>query len=880
MSFLDGLINSGGSISEAAALELAQEIATAKTAVATLQATVAELAEGSPEQAAAIAELESTANTLTSQLAAVAAANDTQQTALDAAVALNTAQQAAITVQELLNITQTAALAAQEAANDTQQTAINAAASVNAAQEGAITSVQTTVAGHAKRLPTYLDLREYGTLTNANIDAAIDATHAEAKTMSAGIGLGAGGPGVIIKAPRGNFELAQSHHFPAPGQYEIAVGFEGPGMNELIFRAANGGAGSVFTFGSFDAAPSPLPHTFYLRVGGFSILAETEGNCKRNGITFYGPVNPLIQDIRVRGLWAPDALWSQGHAIQMLECESEGQRVNSQFPVIRDCDVFACMTGLYVVQAGPMSVRDSCFQGSRFQNIVADGVGGEFSNVGVQNSDDDAQYWFGNRRTANVVSGFSRTAGMASGTGATLGAAVGNLSPLTGVSGLTPHDEFRWIELTTAGASPNEVKVRGMYKIHSVAADGASAWIEKGSNHTSQAVAWQVRQGLDNIVTFSRLYDEGGSAGPMFGFYDSTNRVGRYAVRDCVYSTGAGAECLVEAQSCAVVEVKGGMSSAAMHSKLRFVVDSDIDAPIDQIFADEYSYPGLKCLRWTDSPNGGYEPRLIPHSSAGPISKRFKTAILEMCAGKGDYWTARAAPSLSLTATAVNSITGLINGTVLTPYAAKPTYVASDTEFEGPCIAQAVGNDVNAQYMRGTIPANKLPSKPYPITLIVISRTPTTTQANDRRIVASAASGPTLMNMLSFNDLAYAAGGGTWNLYHSATYGSLDGNNTRFAGSVNDTAPHIWIGTLAPNSHSSARSWDGDVGAAVGPSGNKPWMIPGTDLRVSIGTYDGNNDTGALSWVDIAVVPRMLSLDEQRALVDLARNDWRKLVQA
>lgn len=747
-----------------------------------------------------------------------------------------------------------------------------------------ISALVSSVTNLSRKIPSSIDVRDFalGSLNDGNIDATIDAAHAAAVGLTSGVGLT--GPGVELKVPRGNWMLSQPHVFPAPGQYQIAVSLAGAGMNETVFRVATDvGHTPVFTFGTYDAAPSPLPHTFYVHVSGFSIIGVNgDGPCNRIGLRFYGPVNPLIYDIRVRGLRDQSCQWFEGHAVQFLECMSNGENVNSQFPEFRDSDLYGCQVGIYCTQAGPINIHNVHAQGMRLHAAILEGVSGTWSSSGIQNNfvgvDPDA--WYGNRFVPVIVSGWNSTAGLPSGTGATCAAQSGYLSTVTGLSGLDTdraqrgggHEDM-YLELTPAGASANELKVRGVYKIERVLS-ATSCTIRKGSTHTSQSgLSWQVRQGkYVNSVKIDSVYNEADGSKALIGMYRCAGG-GRSSVvlkSPFFSSSGSGGSSYVEARSCnsvEIAEVVQRTNTPQYAADLTRVGESKIEALKSRVKVDDVSYHGLRCLSsWRAVPllNDPGIPTLGWKDRMGGTAVRLGTALDQM--GFLERWDTRVLSSINVVATKAQSITGRINGLSLGPRNAGvyPNYDDGDAIFKSPCIANVPGSGAAGGSMIGTIPHALLPTdRRFSMTMVVVCRFESATPgpADPLRVQLQQSGGG--VYFIGFNDGQY---------YPSGTYCAMSGGNpAQFVGTP-DTAPHVFVFSSTPQENNATSA---DFGANDwNRTGSHPFeaMLPGINIDVFVG--GAGVHTYAFRWAMVAVKVGPISPAEHRKIVDCARNEW------
>lgn len=704
-----------------------------------------------------------------------------------------------------------------------------------------------------------------GIVTDDNIDDALDAAWAAAAARVEDSGLSY--PGVAIVLPPGTFRPARAHVFPSVGRYELFPHFIGAGSDLTTFVVdSDATASALFTFGSQTHDPdSPLPHFFHTRIGGFSIIAETDQTCLRSGMVVYNPVYCVLYDIRIRGLAHPDMLWTQCYGLQILYGISGGQNVNSQHVKLRDIDVYGCGVGLYVRQAAPFIIDNCTFQGNHFRNCVFDGVLGNWNTGAAQSGQGDTGRWWGGREEASVVSGFAYTTGLPSGTGATCSVQTGQGVGTGGTCVVTcPGASFDienhgglWIELTTAGESANEKKVRGLYRVAEVLS-ATTVRINKGSNHAEQTgLAWQMRGNVGAcLMEIANVYDEGYPTRTMFDFSDRQAIRGSRLVFDGnVWSSAGPVVRAFFVDSVAVINAK--IVNGAI---LRYTNESRIDAPLFSIDADAYSTSGLTCREAADSDTYGRAWR----GPAGGAAARLRSACQEL--GAVDIWDARVASSLSLTGADVNSWTGLLNSTVLTPPATKPTYDAADATL-GPVVKTATGAGAARSMLRGVVDDTLVPTHDFVCTLVIVMRLPSAVDVTDRRIITQSSGTNTQLQFATSEQpgaFMFQAVGTAYKSYCAPTINATA-----------DTDPHVFVAGIGGRADLPEAQFFSDLARADGPSEANAGLHGGsTDLQVSIGTYYDSNDSGELDIAFLAVIPRALSKAEKQWLIDLACNEW------
>jgi hypothetical protein len=846
---------------------------------------------------------------------AVEAINGAQQTQLDglaaqldgfgdAQSAIDTLQNAAIDAAEAVNTAQSAAQAAMQAAQD-------AAATVDATHSADITALQTTVGSHTTSIGTLtttlgtqatqlatqqgsidaliaaqpnlatlstVDLRMFvpgRVLTDGNIDDAIDAAIAYAMSQT---GPGFKGPAPIIRCPAGKWTLTRTHTFAGfPGEANrCVIGFRGESMNETIFLLTSALAGApVFIFGNASTV-APDPWTMYLRVHGFSIVATDEENCHAGGVRVYCAVKPLITDVRVRGLNSASSTYEQGRGLEILPALGAGVPINSQFVVARDCDFSLNMTGVYIEKSYPFLFDNVMAESNHFQNAVLNGCLGEWRNSGIQFGPRDvyADRWYGNRDMPAVVTGFTTAVGSPIG-GASIATAVGRrtLVTLPGAA-LTSYDRSRWLRLLPAGATANEIKSRGMYKIDAIASP-TTAWIRKGSNHTAQgsltAQLFESEGGSE--VTCDTLYDEGHRIA-SYGFYRDNAGGGAYVVKRPQSFIASGG-FIVESDGPTRVRIEAPpVANVENIARIWMTKESFVDGAPSRIQCDDFSHPGhVSRSAWQKA-----LPGTIPsddrvayayRDSGGVRAVRLRTALQEL--GFLEIFDARVTSSILIVGAEARSWTGLLKGTVLTPTTGVlyPTYTPDDPLFGGPCITMGAGTHLTGRSLKGAIAAANLPTHPYMCTIVTVSRLESTV-APGSELCRVQVSTPDANQFIAFND----------SLWTSGVYGMNEGTGignslTPFTPAI-DTDPHAYVFGRSPDATNVISTDHGEDFRMHNfhTGGFTASHTAGANLDIVIGGVGATYSHRAFRTVLTAIKIGTLSHAESRQIVDMCRNEW------
>ena len=457
-------------------------------------------------------------------------------------------------------------------------------------------------------------------------------------------------------------------------------------------------------------------YTYYLLLEKFNI--QTHGSVSDNvdGICATLSFGLNIRDVLIFGMvdrgWRPN----RGFGIKLLD---KGTAANNQYPQISNTRVQNCTGGLYAINCLPLKIDK--FYSKHIQNFDAvfsgcvvswDGGSVESASPGT------SQPIHNSKGVPRIVTGWDQQ--IATGSGASVGVASGDVTTVSGLSGMSATDDLhRWLYLEQTGGaaytSDGADKVSGYYLITKVLS-ATSVQIRKGSTHSATSgLIWKTVQSQANEIDLTgMIYHEG----PLFagiGLYAQNDGAGRLMIRGCNFgNTDFVVESLgTPTRAGASVKIDG-TAQATYFVKARYVPSIIcLDAPPDFIGdVDDYSREGMIIRADSYAPYGvdGYVKTSLPGGIR--TSQLLGADARTMCVlgGANALWDARVSSSFVKSGADVTSWTDLINGIVASLVNAGkfPQYSDSDAKYNGkPSVTFTGGTAVNSCSLVATIPAAK-----------------------------------------------------------------------------------------------------------------------------------------------------------------------------
>lgn len=654
--------------------------------------------------------------------------------------------------------------------------------------------------------PVYLDVRNYlsagDELTQDNFQDTFEAAYADAvlKSRQAVSSFAGASPALTpnyqVLVPEGLWKLtrtivipsapAASPEFLAPGISGTSTYGTGFIVNVNDFTATNNVVISVGD-GVDDAyALFPLLEKFNIQFHG------SAGTDIEAAICLTIVFGCVIRDVAIFGCYDTNNRADRGWGVKILDV---GTSTNNQYTVLENVRIQACSGGVYVENCLPLILRGVYSKQNIHYDHVFSGcvvsVDGGSVESGIAPVASPLRLSKGQPR---IMTGWDVVA--ASGTGAAVATAVGDLTTVTGLSGMTRDaDVNRWLYLEkSSGAYDGSDKVSGYYLIVEYISS-TSVKIRKGSSHAAtSSLIWSTREASQiDLEIGGMLYHEGECFAGV-GLYAITTGSGSCNIRNCnMANCDFVVESLGSPDHLGMVVKIDGADQASEFIKARFVpsivcLDADYRNIGD---VDEYSREGL-IMRDLGQTYGG--PTAFTASGPGAIhtSRMPSGSARTMCKlyGANAVWDARVASSFNKSGADITSWTDLTTGIVasLANAAKYPQYSASDATFGGkPSVTFTGGTAANTCGLVATIPSAKwdahLGAQPC---LVVVAAIPSAAElvgdvARHIRIVSGASA--------AAMHLAFAtAGMGTkygCNMYPP-------GDNQVLAADT-DTAAHVFI---------------------------------------------------------------------------------------
>ncbi len=683
-----------------------------------------------------------------------------------------------------------------------------------------------------------------------------------------------------VYVPAGFFVVptGKTLYFPGTGVNNFTPGLVGAGATQTIFRVQpvpdNGTIANTPFLTLGGPGDDNIDYTSSQLIQGFTILAAG-GSQFGTGIRTTLSILPAYIDVTVQGFSRAGAWNAPCTGFEFLR--PFFGTANHQHIYMERCQANYNQVGYRFYSCAVTQVEKCGAHGSSWIDILWDGtqlawIGGDLQNGG----NSDPNLWWGNSDIAPKSTDFRWTTGLQSGTGASLSTQSNKLSTVTGLSGLTAQSIGNWLQLTdNTPGSPD--KITGVYYIDSILTS-TSCKIRKGSNHSAKgSLTWQVcgAQG-GNFITFSgQPYDEAPKLAD-FGIYRDNQSSSYYNIQDGIY---ANVTYVVEAAGTGSVTSGDVTYGGTSPIRAQQTIEVKTQRALELISVDDYTYPGT-VSRYVSNPD---QHQAGIRDSSGGRSKRVRNLVQEVGGGAMEAWDARLTTTINTSGANVQSWTGYINGTVLTPTngGVFPQLVASDPRFSGPCV-KSVGSATPALVasLNGVIPANKTPQDfPFQATVFALVRL-TSTSVNDglgngnRMIGIQSSAGVGRWTMIQFNDGVYQANGN-----YGSAYGSVVGaapqifSTSKFETSLN-TNPHAYVSSTSArnniriSSDNYGNNWI--QGAAAVVDGHPV----NTSLNVTFAESAGSQPVGSIRVAFWAIFPRALTEPEQIQLIDAARAEW------
>ena len=720
----------------------------------------------------------------------------------------------------------------------------------------------------------------FKTLTGGNFDSSIRSALAAASALS--LSPENGGAGTVnLLVPPGRWAMGDTLAFAGDPGFNTTpglIGVGGPGTVALVWPSSLNK--HWITLGNETSSGDLTDYSKGQTISNIE-LHSNGGIARKGGIKAWFSYRLSISDVVVRGLTDVGGAWDDGIGFDFRE----GGGSNHQHLRLTRCHADYCNYGYWFGRGVWSATLNDCHANgssvaaAMYESAVLTWTGG---NTQMGPSPVNYPHWNAGTRQAAHCSGAMHTAGLPSGTGATLSVASGQFCTLTGMQNMLGYrpNQFTtykgmWIQLTHE--SPPLVwpgdRVSGLYRIHEVTGPD-SCVLRKASDHAAAVgvVSYQVRGGEGgNNVGIEGLYHEAG-AYALVSLGPDIVTSSRWDLESCEANNcdtvfeSTGSQGLLRA----VDTYAPGGTSAVLRRGGRF----ETDQPFSSVDADSVSRAGV-ISRYGAGMTGAAVVR-----DGRPRSQRYNRALEErgFVFGMDTRLESRVVKSGAAITTVQDFISGVV-GTRINAGVA-PQWTANDTEFEGPGIhitgganAAAVGGlqwDLTSLFPAG---------KRYSPSLIAIAHLPNGTISGTNRLIRFSTA--QFQATLAYHDGQYM-GSGCYAVIYSLQLGGAGASSAPNLG--NDTRAHIMavtpnmVGRGTPSSAS-----DEDPHKAINNFGSNygwpDWSFDGgIAASLTIGEYFNSGVMGDLHVAHVALSLQPISEEETKALFDLARSEWRRLM--
>lgn len=729
----------------------------------------------------------------------------------------------------------------------------------------------------ARRRVLGLDIRDFvvgnSDLTESNFEEAFLA--AKDWAYANVVANANGGWGYDLVVPPGLWHFTGKVQFPAHTAYDrMTPGIRGAGSLRTNF---------VFPHAINDACietGSPtIGYTWCQTLQGFSIMHDSPSGFGLGiGIHSYVGYRQTFRDVMVTGFHAP-----QHHESGIGFKITGSAWGNAQHLYMDRCMAAACQLGYYFNDIWPSTLVDCNANQCTWMDAVIDQcLGMSWHGGNMQSNSAPAwkdTFWHGGVSQPCIATGWTAITDFvgtpfASGSGAVLSAATRDgrdygTCHVTGLSGLSQADRWRWLVLTDSSyAGPAYVStdlVSGIYLIEQVLSS-TEAIIAKGSTHApASGLSWQIRgtYGNNGLQVSGYPYHEGVKRALVLALQNH-KAAAQYTVRG---SLASNLDCVLEAHnvtgSVGVWEPAWRGQQTALRVTGTTFVETDQD--LQYVEVDSYSREGLVCRQ--DGAVGLFQGAYSPMTRFGSFCKE-RRAIAA--------WDSRI--GVSKTGTDVTAWADFIGGANMVPKNSghHPQFVASDHYFGGaPSITCLAGTpDPIANPGAGLVSKiTAVPARDYNMTLFAVVRIPS--QITGERWIfaceATSSSTPTPQNVFSQKTMIMGLADGTYNVN---VWGGIYAPSTGFVangGITVDGLAHAYA--VVDPSRASARVGS-EVGSDIGIGATSFLSRAGVPLYLA--AFDGYYGTRTRdgSIVALAVFPYAMSVSEQRQLLDIAAAEW------
>lgn len=758
--------------------------------------------------------------------------------------------------------------------------------------------VPTSISNPSYSKTVYLDVRSYvpigEVLTQNNFNDALEAAYADAIVKSDAITNGPGIPqpsaqmGAFpryqVLVPRGLWKLSRTLSIPSRPQTNpqpMTPGISGEEMRSTgffvdtnDFTATNG---TVFDVGGDNGDN----YTFYPLFENFHVQTHGAVSNNVNCFTFKVTFAPLMRNVTIFGFQDVAGRPHRGWGIRIIDNDSSA---NNQYPQLTNVYIQGCSGGIYAENCLPLKLNDVYCKQNLFFDAVFEGTVVAWDGGSVESgiAPSGSAYKL-SKGLPRVMTGWKVET--SSGTGASVGVASGDLTTVTGLTGIDgDNDLYRWLYLEKASGAYDGVEIVSGYYLIVKILSATSVVIRKGSSHSATgSLNWSIREARGvTLDMYGMVYHESECLAGI-GMYAQTGGTGAVNIRGC---NMANCDFAVESLSspgrnASPVKIDG-TAQMSKYVKIRncpqiICLDAD-ETNIGDV--DDWSRESLVMRSLCQSGSG--VSAFVTSVQRGPVwSARMEAGRARtMCrlAGATAIWDARVASSFVKSGADITSWTDLINGFVATLVNATkyPQYAASDAKFNNqPSVTFTGGTAANTCALTASIAAGYFNAYESIPCMIVVAATPAAAELAPNtscRVqllsTAGGGSGLTVQMLEQFDGNPHYFGG-------MFTGGGGFGGDTQPMTQVPDTNAHVFVhgGGMRSGPRISSETHTRTMSNFINskPAHLIGWAQASASFRMQ--SID-SPDTGTFSSPFMALFPHGLSRDMRDQIMDALATEF------
>jgi len=456
--------------------------------------------------------------------------------------------------------------------------------------------------------------------------------------------------------------------------------------------------------------------------GGLSsldaIVVDTSYILNMNNVDVYGMLNAYGRTDR-------------GWAVKIINPTAVS--ANNQYPRLVNCRFQGCTGGVWATGAFPVRLRDVDCKQNTFADMILDGCTVSVIGGSIEGGGAGSQFPYhhaSGKGGARIVTGWSLED--RAGTGAAVGTRSGDTTTVTGLTGVTAADLYRWLYLEKSSSAYNGSDLVSGYYLITEIVSSTSVKIRKGSLHSAtSSLIWSIRYSGETHVSVSGEDYRESACYAGVGMYAALGGAGSVTLDGCMFGN---TDYAVEALGCTVRNaasvVINNTKQVTAFVKARFspsvVVLAADQGNIGDL--DEASREGLVMRSagqarsgstgFVASGVGGIHTQRLPAGSARTMCR---------LGGANAIWDARVASSFNKSGANITSWTDILGGVVASLQNASkfPQYSASDAVFNNkPSVTFTGGTSANTCGLLATIPAASWGTSQFVPCMVAVMTTP------------------------------------------------------------------------------------------------------------------------------------------------------------